>query len=518
MMKRTKVTIKKKINAVNTQLILNKLRKKFGKIYSDELLLQRLLDVWDDVIATNHIIAFLEGHSNIYSIVLIDILSALADARGRLKDFTKEDPQYNNIKETVDYLEGIKNKGFEYLCVDGQHRLNCYNRYLKSEFALTESFIVKLETADGMKVSYDLKDKLFKDIEKPIQDEILNGYKVLVTSIQKGTLEDLVNVTIYTNLGEPWNRHEMRIILPSSFNMWIHKLQAMDALLNKVFSIHISDMGGKDYKLTKKGDSLMIAEWVGYLHNSKKDKIYVWPNSDTLDTMSSIEGLTTLSNKILKDSKSVIQKLAEIVNSTGAVVKTKRSTMDNLLILLSVFENSNHPMNTFDGIIKVTDLKSFYDWFLKADLKLRKKDKYVIDPNTNKIMVNPTTNTKLKNSESYNSKCGAKKVDDIKLRMSELMKEFSNDYSKLFGDGVIELYDDSSITKDDREQVAVDSNFTSLDGEELTYFDVFGEGNSIDVDDKLARARGGKADVENYGLRKASKNRSKGKKIESFAD
>ena len=119
-------------------------------------------------------------------------------------------------------------------------------------------------------------------------------------------MEDLVNVTIYTNLGEPWSKHEMRVILPSSFNLWLHDFQKTDPLLTKVFTQHISDMSGKDYKLTKKGDSLLISEWVGYIHNAYKGKIYVWPKSDMLDSMSSIEGLKTLSKKALEDAKSII--------------------------------------------------------------------------------------------------------------------------------------------------------------------------------------------------------------------
>ena len=49
----------------------------FGKIYSDEMLLQRLLNKWDDDIATRHMIDFLEGGDNIHSIVLINLNSAL---------------------------------------------------------------------------------------------------------------------------------------------------------------------------------------------------------------------------------------------------------------------------------------------------------------------------------------------------------------------------------------------------------------------------------------------------------
>ena len=48
-----------KIKADNEEVTLAKFRPKLSKIYSDELLLQRLLDMWDDKIATSHMLAFL---------------------------------------------------------------------------------------------------------------------------------------------------------------------------------------------------------------------------------------------------------------------------------------------------------------------------------------------------------------------------------------------------------------------------------------------------------------------------
>ena len=135
-MKHTKVTIRKKIEAKSLQLTLDELRENFGKIYSDELLLQRLLNIWDDVIATDHMIAFLEGHSNIYSLVLINVVTALDDAKNKLRDFTKEDTQYANIEDTIEYLERIKENGFMLLCVDGQHRINCYESNFQTGMAM----------------------------------------------------------------------------------------------------------------------------------------------------------------------------------------------------------------------------------------------------------------------------------------------------------------------------------------------------------------------------------------------
>ena len=510
--------IDRKIIASNKELELSKIQPYFGKIYSDEMLLQRFLNEWDDNIATDHMVAFLDGHSNIYSLVLININSALDYSKDKLTNYLPEDNEYKNIKETVVYLQDKLDKNYEFLCVDGQHRINCYKRYLASEFALTKSVIANVPLGDSdSTVPFDLKGVLFKDFPAPVKDYILNNYTLLLTEIEKGTLENLVNVTIYTNLGEPWNKHEMRIILPSSFNQFVHNLLTDNPLLTKVFSEHATGMSGKDYLLKKKGDSRMICEWLGYLHNSRCGNIYDWPKDDMLDTMSSLEGLSGLTKKTLTEGQSLITKISDLVHADGKVTPIKRASLDNLFMLLSVFSNPNHPMNPYDKVVKINNPVDYYDWFMKTDVKLRKKDAFVIDPNTNKVMVNPTTNTKLKNSESFSSKCGAKKVDDIKLRITELTTEFTKGYNKLFGDGVVTLIDkDVKFTKSQKEDVALESNWKSIDGDNLKHSDIFSKTPTVDGDHGIVQDSGGSSKTDNLLLRKAGANRRKNKKTEAF--
>ena len=96
-----KVRVKKKIQAKNSEQPLSRFKKFISRIYSDELLLQRLLDMWNADTGTSHMIAFLEGHSNIYSLVLIDVKKVLADAELKLTDFVKTDEAYKNIEVTI---------------------------------------------------------------------------------------------------------------------------------------------------------------------------------------------------------------------------------------------------------------------------------------------------------------------------------------------------------------------------------------------------------------------------------
>jgi hypothetical protein len=164
--------IRKSIEARVVAATLNTLRKFAGKIYVDEKNLQRLIDKWPDSIASDHMAACLKGHSNIYTIVLINISGVIDYCEELIQTFDEGGAQYESVKETLDYLNGIKSKGFEYINVDGQHRVDCYTRYLGSEFTIKKSVINEIETDKGIFIE-DLNGKLFNELREETQDEIL---------------------------------------------------------------------------------------------------------------------------------------------------------------------------------------------------------------------------------------------------------------------------------------------------------------------------------------------------------
>jgi hypothetical protein len=96
-----------------------------------------------------------------------------------------------------------------------------------------------------------------------------------------------------------------------------------------------------------------------------------------------------------------------------------------------------------------------------------------------------------------------------------MYEKFVNDYNSLFAKGIVDFIEDEKVSKSQRETVAVDSDFTTKDGEELSFEDIFKKGSEIDIDHEIATALGGEHNEnENMVLRTASKNRSKGKKVE----
>ena len=491
--------IKKTIEAKVVPATLETIRKYSGKIYVDETNLQRLINKWSNSIASDHMSACLKGHSNIYTIVLISINGVISYCEQLIQNYDEGSAQYESVKATLDYLIDIKSKGYEYINVDGQHRTDCYTRYLSSEFVITQSVVNEIQTDKGIFVE-DLKDKFFKELRKETQDEVLSTPLTLVV-VNTGTLNDLVDITIYTNIGEPWNKHEMRSIIPSQFNRFLHNFMANNPLLTAMFK-HTKKLDG-DYSLVKKGDSLIICEWFAYYYNVKQNNIYVWPKEATLNKLCSIEGLDKFTNTKIGEAKSLISSTIELINN-GGTVKHERSFLDNAFILMNILQNANHPLNPFNKKIDINNYKKFYDWFAKMESKLRVEDYYVMV--NGKIVVEPITGKKMTNSESFKRKCGAKKVDDIQLRSEKMITKFAESYDTLFAEGIITPIDTKNYSKKDKLDAAIASDFIDADGNSFTFEDLMGSNSIIEGDHQSARAKGNETSKDNLVLRNKTAN------------
>jgi len=335
------MAFKKSIDAkVLTGGTLNKLRELFPYIHVDKHQLQRLLSEWDDQTKAEHMRACFEGHSNIYTIVLISIEGCLDYCNGIISDYDEDDTQYSAIKETIDYLSDLKSKGKKYLNIDGQHRVKTYEDFLKSKFTLDKNVIDYINRDGKTPIAYDMKGVKFKDMPEETQNSVLETPLTLVM-INKATLQDMVDVTIYTNIGEPWNNHERRIIVPSKFNRFLMSYMNDNPLLEAMFN-NTKNLSSA-YSLLKKGDSLMVSEWISYYYNVLKNDIYKWPKESQLDLQSSVVGLDGQSTSKLKKSTKVVSKVVDLTNTVSSV-KFERTLLDNLFILLTILETSSHPL------------------------------------------------------------------------------------------------------------------------------------------------------------------------------
>ena len=489
------MAFKKSIDATVGEMKLNQLRELFPYIHVDTNTLQRLLDEWPDKVKAEHMRAIFEGHSNIYTIVLISIDGCLNYCNSIINEYDEEDTEYTAVAETIDYLSGLKTTGKRFLNIDGQHRVKTYEDFLNDKFTLEAEIFDYIETADEAPIAFQLKGVKFNDMPEKTRQTILDTPLTLVM-INKATLQDMVDVTIYTNIGEPWNNHERRIIIPSKFNRFLMSYMNDNPLLEAMFD-NTKNLSAK-YSIVKKGDSLMVAEWVGYHYNSLRGEIYNWPDETQLDKQSSVIGLESHSTSKLKKSTSIISKLVEIINTTKSV-KFERTLLDNLFILLTILDSASHPLNSFKKKVKISSLFKFVDWFLKMESTLRERDFYMKD-NDGNVYIDAFGN-KSTNSESFKRKCAAKGIGDIEKRSTLMIQEFNNDYNKLFASGIISLIDTKTYSKQDKLEAAIRSEFKDASGKEFTFEELMGSDSIIEGDHQNAVSKGNDTSKENLTLR-----------------
>jgi hypothetical protein len=504
------MAIKKSINAkVLSGGTLNKLREMSPYIYVDRHQLQRLLNKWEDETSAKHMKACLIGHSNIYTIVLVSIQGCLNYCESLISQYSKGEDRYDSVKETIDYLQNLTKLGYRYLNIDGQHRVQCYTDYFNSKFTILESVVDLIESKDGSTVPYEMMGKYFKDMPESTQKQVLD-LPITIVLVEKATLQDMVDITIYTNIGEPWNNNERRIIIPSQFNRFLHSFMNNNPLLTAMFN-NTKNLSG-DYSLIKKGDTLIIAEWFGYYYNVLEGNIYNWPKDKMLDEMASIAGLKNHSKKRLSDTKSLISKVIELVNSSGNI-KFERTFLDNLFILMTVLNTPTHSMNNKGKVVKINSYEKFIDWFSKTEAELRHEDEFLIDPATGVDYVHPLTGQKSTNSESFKRKCSAKKTDDIQIRSQMMIEKFYKSYDKLFANGVITLIDTVSYTKKQKERAAIQNDWVDADGKEYTFEQLLGTKPIMEGDHIDARANGNETTVQNLVIRTKKANIRKSNKV-----
>jgi len=519
--KKTVIIHEPRIKSGSVPGSLNDLRKILPLIYSDEEFYQRRLDPWSDKQCCQFFSSCFDGFGKISTIVLVDVGSVFESTSKMQEDYDKGTDEYKNCQETIEYLENLLKKKMMFLVIDGQHRIWAMSSLLKGKLAWAKGkgiyASLKAKTNDNVVFDSKLTGKKFAEFDKSMQKYLLDEIEFRLILIKKARMDDIRDITVWTNLGESWSAHEIRAITPGVQNIWVNQV-LRDALTRKMFIEMVTDMSGKKYDIKKKGEHLVLYEWSGYVGKVLKGKPYEWSTAkQELDEMAEITGVKHMTATARKQAKRIVKLVTDLTHSTGKLVQVKRSFLDNLIIFLAntTIKSILNPLED-NKILSIENHKEFYNWFLKIEKECREFERYELDSN-GKIR-ETDTGKKVENSESFNKKCTAKKTDDITIRSSRLLDKFERDREKLFGSGIISYVDTKTITKQDKDIVAVRDNFTTVDGEELDFEDIFGKNPNVHLDHGNARkgVDKGETDVNNLKLRDGTANIIKSNRTEAF--
>ena len=360
------------IKSESVSATLEDMRKILSLIYSDEEYYQRRLNPWNEQQCSQFFSACFDGFGEISTMVIVDVDAVLEDTKNLQADYDDGTDEYENCETTIRYLTKLLNKKYKYLVIDGQHRIWAIRSLLEGTivWAKGKGIYSKLsaKSPDGVVFDVKLSNKKFTEFEDFTKEYMLNNMKFKITLIKKARMDDIRNITVWTNLGEGWNAHEIRAITPNVQNIWVNQI-LRDPLTTKMFTEMVSDMRGKKYDMKKKGEHLVLYEWSGYVGKVLKSKPYEWPTAKKeLDDMAEITGVKHMTNTARKQAKKIIKLVTDLTNSTRKLVEIKRSFLDNLIIFLTntTMKSILNPIE--DGrVLQIENKQKFYDWFLKIE-------------------------------------------------------------------------------------------------------------------------------------------------------
>lgn len=218
-------------------------------------------------------------------------------------------------KEDIEYFQKVKNSGAKFISVDGNNRSQTINSYLHSD--------------------------LEKDIDKDSDREVFKKKKIYLVIFGDMPKEQIHDLAITTNMGNPWNEQENRNAMNTEIASFIRNITLkLTPTTNKVKIGNINRM--KDSELLTK---MLTHEIHGKIKLTQKLLNKVYKTKD-IDTSKFEKNLTTIS---------------KIMEYHTTNVKLHNSEFFNLYMLISFLNKNNMSIN---------NVEEFYnDFYTKQNLR-----------------------------------------------------------------------------------------------------------------------------------------------------
>jgi hypothetical protein len=272
----------------------------FSKTYIDPA--YQRYEVWSESNRYKFIKSVYDG-SIANPIILVNVELCLGHAR-----------MVNN-QDDVNYFEKIQKSGSEFISVDGNNRSQTINAYLNKD--------------------------LDKDIQKDNTREIFKEKEIYLVIFSKMSKEEIHNLAITTNMGNPWNEQENRNAMNTEISSFIRDITVeLKPTTSKVKIGNVHRM--KDSELLTK---MLTYEIHGKTKLSQKllDKVYQTKDVDT--------------NKFKKN----LTTIGKIMEHHTTNVRLHSSEFFNLYMLISFFNKNN---------MNINNLKEFYtEFYTKQNLR-----------------------------------------------------------------------------------------------------------------------------------------------------
>jgi hypothetical protein len=339
---------------------------KTGKFFYDRERLQRLLQPWHAFKTNSYLSTLFNGASLKDCFQLASISTIVEWLETQMVPVAKN---YRFIEENFIYFKKLQEQGYEYLVLDGQHRIDTIVRFFDNEIFFKPEEIIEYQIK-GEKGTTDIEGK-FNKLPEEIQDYLLNQIPLIVVLYETGDLRELARIFITSNSMTAMTKHEKRILNYNPVNRWLNQLCLYDTNIRSMFKNIGSGMAG-EYSLDHKGDTLFVAEMLTYICDNK----YEGYDTDILDDILGAypTGKFKISEVDYDTTKKILRIMADGCAQYDAkkLKKFTKSSFYNLFYTLSfILQKGNiwGKKKDFDGQFKVVNEKEFVKWFFDEEFK-----------------------------------------------------------------------------------------------------------------------------------------------------
>ena len=520
-MKNTKA-VRRPTQAMSSQRVaLRWIITNFPKFYSDRKLIQRLLKVWELDRRNEYLYDILTGAEQKDLIMLAEIEPIL---KGIIKRLEEEDDK-NKIKaleENKEYFQNLLDQGYEFLTIDGQHRLHELKNFFQLKSATKPFTSPRSEpiydyghVIEDEFVPYNLNLKSFKDFPETIRDCILDETKFLVTFIKSGSIKELKGLFSRANHNTPMGFFED--VISSSFGpvfRYITDFHDEKRQTRNVMALYKKFDGfTHQYSEENKGIAYSSSEQLLYIlseYGINKDL-----SSDTKKGIWSIFEDDFHLPKHIKDlHSSIINTIADGLVKEESLKPLKRSSYHNAFIFLCALRDKKHPQRKgFPNIpvVKVKKNIELMEWFFAKEVKRLEKDKYIMDGD--KIRLHETHDgkkVKVDNPHSFSQKCRQIwNMGYIEMRLNMMWEDFAKEWEDLELKGII-VREGKSVSNQAQKRidVAASNDFKDAYGEPVDILnDLLGKDSKYDLGHIIHKDAGGDVSLENLQLEHSVANR-----------
>lgn len=486
---------------------------KNGKFFYDRERLQRLMIHWADEKINSYLYTLINGASVKDCFQFAEI--------GPIVEFLKQETKSNPnecdldfIQENLEYFQNLMEQGYEYLVLDGQHRIDTIVSYIDDShnFKPKERILFRKENEQG---TLSVSGK-FSKMDEDIQYHIANEIPLIVVLYEKGDLRELARIFITSNSMMPMTEHEKRILNYNPLNRWLNQLCNTDVIIRDMFKTVKTGMNGI-YSLDHKGDTLFVAEMLMYINNNKYDGYDHKLLDDVLGAYP--KGIVKISKSDLDMTKKIMKIMADgcATYDQKLLKKFSKSSLYNLFYTISfILQKGNvwGKKHGIDGAYSITNKSEFVKWFFDEE------HARIHNPACKSSFINPLTGKK--NSQTHDWSFAKHNADQMHSKKQSVKGEGGSKYTFADWARVNYLLEDLNSNLKELEIRGIitklgDRNTLSRD-EALVALDVpLSISSNIEIDENVPFAKGGKREEGNIVALPKEQNRTKGKRTRAIA-